>query len=392
MIINFTEIPKANEGGLHQDHFELFSRDFLKTIGYTIIRHPDRGADGKKDLIVSETKTGIGGDETTIKWLVSCKHYAHSGKSVTDKDEPDILDRVIAHNCQGFIGVYSTIASSSLSNKLFGYNDKIKHIIFECARIEEMILSKEQNEQLLLRYFPLSYEKYKQQINKKDSLIENDTKNIISTSLNEDTLLRVNLTAIIIIEVEKIKEKYWEADWNKRNEIIEELNKFKDHLNPYLNKIVFRFLSDIASMTRANMPYNSACSIYLNVLTFFPGLHNDENNKENIQIAKKCIQIGHDIVYDSLIHLRNLSIAMWGLTIIKFIYRLAKGNNITELTEIVYQTYNDLESTIRRPERDDLGDAQEMMKIFREDLDEWDLAFPILTPHLMKRINIEKNK
>ena len=113
MIIDFTEIPPANSGNGLQDSFELFARDFLECVGYEIVVAPNCGADGKKDLIVHETRTGIGG-RTTIAWLVSCKHYAKSGKAVSDVDEPDITDRVKKHNCNGFMGFYSTIPATSL--------------------------------------------------------------------------------------------------------------------------------------------------------------------------------------------------------------------------------------------------------------------------------------
>lgn len=391
MTIDFSEIPQANKGGGQQDHFELFGRDFLKTIGYKILRHPDRGADGKKDLIVSETRIGVGG-ETTINWLVSCKHYAHSGKSVTDTDEQDIIDRVNAHNCQGFMGLYSTLPSSSLSNKLFGYNDKIHHIIYDFARIEEKILSNKQNEQLFLRYFPKSFDKYCQQKKNAQNSYESEEDKTFTTSMTEEDFLRINKTAIIIIEIEKIKEKYWEADWDRRNEIIKRLNKYADHSNVRLAEDIFLFFSDIASMTRSRMTYNSANSLYWNVLNFFPGLHNEKDLKGRIQIAKDCIHLGQNIAYDAFIHLRNLAIAMLGLTTIKFIYRSAKQSKIEELIIKVNSTYDELEDTLRRPERNDLGNAQELAKIFRADLDEWDLGFPTLPNNLQTIVDMDEKK
>lgn len=159
MVINFKELPQANASDGLQDTFELFSRDFLEDLGFDIIQHPDRGADGKKDLIVSETRNGVAG-KTVVNWIVSCKHYAHSGKSVSDTDEPDILDRVAAHKCHGFIGMYSTLAATSLSGKLNGYKDKIEHQIFDRERIEKQLLSHPQGIKLARRYFPTSIESF----------------------------------------------------------------------------------------------------------------------------------------------------------------------------------------------------------------------------------------
>jgi len=159
MIIDFKEIPVANSSSGLQDTFELFARDFLQDVGFNIVHHPDRGADGKKDMIVEEIRDGVGG-KTKVRWLVSCKHYAHSGKSVSDTDEPDIIDRVHAHNCNGFIGVYSTLPATSLGAKLHGYSSRIENIVYDRERIEKHLLTNAFGVQLARRYFPVSIGKY----------------------------------------------------------------------------------------------------------------------------------------------------------------------------------------------------------------------------------------
>lgn len=159
MTLDFKEIPQANEGSGLQDTFELFSRDFFEILGYEIIQHPDRGADGKKDLIIQETRTGLSGT-TKIKWLVSCKHYAHSGKSVSDTDEPNILDRISVHNCDGFIGFYSTLPATSLGNNFEGLKKKTNIQSFDREQIEKILLETPQGLKLASRYFPKSLEQY----------------------------------------------------------------------------------------------------------------------------------------------------------------------------------------------------------------------------------------
>jgi hypothetical protein len=95
----------------------MFASEFLELTGYRITSGPDRGADQGRDLVAEETRFGIGGT-TTIRWLVSCKHHAHSGKAVGVDDELNILERVRAHDCTGFIGFYSTIATAGLTARL----------------------------------------------------------------------------------------------------------------------------------------------------------------------------------------------------------------------------------------------------------------------------------
>ena len=53
-----------------------------------------------------------------FQWLVSCKHFAKSGNSVKETDEPNILERLSSFNADGFIGFYSTLPSSGLTEMI----------------------------------------------------------------------------------------------------------------------------------------------------------------------------------------------------------------------------------------------------------------------------------
>lgn len=154
-ILNFKEIPEAHKVSGLQDTFEFFARDFLSFMGYKIITDPDRGADGGVDLIVDEKRTGVGG-ETNIRWLVSCKHKAFSGNSVSPIDDANIRDRVEANDCQGFIGFYSTLASAGLSSNLEGMKDKFEYQIFDKEKIEGQLLHSAKGLEIAKRYFPNS--------------------------------------------------------------------------------------------------------------------------------------------------------------------------------------------------------------------------------------------
>ncbi|WP_416865441.1 MAG: HNH endonuclease [Imperialibacter sp.] len=211
-------------------------------------------------------------------------------------------------------------------------------------------------------------------------------------TLTEERLLFISKNAVIIIELEKIKEEYFGANWDERNNILERLNKFANHSNPRLALDIFEFLSLIAGQTQSGMTYSLATSVFGIVLNFFPPFYDEEKRPQAVELAKMCIHLGYNIAYDSFIHLRNIAIAMWGLTIIKYIYRSAKEYTLTELVEEVNRSYNELESILKRSEEKGLEDAQEMMKIFRADLNNAHLAFPMLTPHLMKRLEIDNIK
>lgn len=159
-MIDYKEIPQANSSSGLQDTFELFARDFLEKMGFKVNEDPARGSDGGlgKDLIVTETRDGITGDMQT-KWLVSCKHFAHSGSSVGVSHESSILDRVKAANCDGFMGFYSTLQSSGLQERIIGIdaNTDIKTYVFDRAKIEDHLSTKDFLFDLALRYFPISF-------------------------------------------------------------------------------------------------------------------------------------------------------------------------------------------------------------------------------------------
>lgn len=153
-VLDFKEIPTAARGAL-RDQFELFACEFLECLGFRTIVGPDRGPDAGRDLIVEEVRAGIAG-ETRVKWLVSCKHNAHTDASVTPEDEPDIHDRVATHNCKGFIGFYSTIPSSGLAAKLNAQNP-FEVQVYNSERIERELLKSSAGFELARRFFPKSF-------------------------------------------------------------------------------------------------------------------------------------------------------------------------------------------------------------------------------------------
>ena len=159
-ILNFKEIPLPTSGA-SRDQFELFAREFLDFVGFQVVVGPDRGPDAGRDLIVEEIRTGIAG-ETRVRWLVSCKHKAHSGASVTPDDESDIHDRVRTHDCKGFLGIYSTLPSSGLAAKLNASGLPFEVQVYDHEKIEKQLLSSK-GALLAQRFFPSSWLRWKKE-------------------------------------------------------------------------------------------------------------------------------------------------------------------------------------------------------------------------------------
>jgi hypothetical protein len=151
-MVDFTEISYTG------DTWELFARDFLRERGFFIESPPDRGPDAGKDLLITEHLSG-NLNEYPFRWLVSCKHFAKSGNSVSEDDERNILERLSAFSADGFIGFYSTLASSGLNTRLNALRNerKIKdYSIFDHKLIENLLVTVGYSH-LMMRYFPNSY-------------------------------------------------------------------------------------------------------------------------------------------------------------------------------------------------------------------------------------------
>ena len=201
-VLNFREIPEAHRPSGRQDQFEFFARETLELIGYRTETGPDRGQDGGRDLIVQEVRTGIGG-MTNLRWLVSCKHKAHSGQAIGVSDEVDLRDRVEANGCNGFIGFYSTVASSALTKKLANLSRRFEHQIFDSERIEQHLLGRPGGLEIALRYFPASMLRWRQESifqatllleGNSDSLTDEDRRN-----------LRMQIARVIGVDVEQVR-------------------------------------------------------------------------------------------------------------------------------------------------------------------------------------------
>lgn len=212
------------------------------------------------------------------------------------------------------------------------------------------------------------------------------------TGLTTEDLLTTTKNAVLIIEIEKIKEGYFSVEWNKRSDVISKLHKYSEHTNFRVAVDVFNFLSLTADQARGGMTTDVAVSIFSLILDFFPHSDKEEENEKVIELASECSQIAFSLVYDSTIYLKNYDIAMYGLTILKFIYKKGKQKELEQLVDKVNETYNELEQTLQRPERNDLGDALQLIREFKADIEEGTLSFPPLSENLMKQIYSDRKK
>ena len=210
------------------------------------------------------------------------------------------------------------------------------------------------------------------------------------SKLTSEDLLQAAKDAIIILDLENIKADYNDADWAGKEEQVRKLNKFIEHSSDRAAYDILAFLEIASSETRVGMPNTLSSSIVWMALSYYPTSYRKSNKQHDLETGKLCLAIGFNTAYDCAIKLKKLSLIPNGLTLWKHLYKHAKQTKNLKLQHEVQSNYDNLEETLQRPERDDLGNALELVRIFRADLEEPSLAFPLYTEHLVKLIKAEE--
>jgi len=204
--------------------------------------------------------------------------------------------------------------------------------------------------------------------------------------LSEEDFFRISKAATIVIEVEKVKEEFYKHKWETRADILSKLYKFSSHTTIYLAKEIYAFLYRVAVTTRSGMNSDVASELESLVIEYFPYIELGEETPEFEYISFRCANIGHSIFYDAVIYLKDLTVGVYGLQILKWIYWEGKERELKNVMLRVKEVYQELESTLNRPERTDLGFAKELLQVFKNDLDNRGLQYPLMPDYLFRLI------
>lgn len=269
-------------------------------------------------------------------------------------------------------------------------NNKFENLAFLCFSCHDEASIKGSLRKKLTPKAIIKFRDYKYQV------IETKRKialKIFTTPVNiltTEDLLTISKNALIIIEIEKFKEEYFLANWHKRSSIILKLLKFYNHTNFRVAVDVLSFLARVSDQTRSGMTSDVSSSILDLLISFFPYSNDEDDNPKTIELANTCTNIAFNLVYDTTLYLKNYEIAMDGLTILKFIYKIGKQQKLQPIIDKVNETYDEIEETLQRPERNDLEEALQLIREFRVYIDKGTLAFPPLSENLMKLILLHK--
>lgn len=110
-MIDFSQISTG-------ENFELLCEDLLQAMGYTLESTVSRGPDLGRDIIVSKRVRDEMNFDDDYRYLIECKHYAKSGRSVQEVDIGNPIARMGTHNCNRYILITSTVPSEKVRRQL----------------------------------------------------------------------------------------------------------------------------------------------------------------------------------------------------------------------------------------------------------------------------------
>jgi hypothetical protein len=123
---------KIDLSKISSEDFEFLIEDLLKKKGFSIIIRPSRGPDLGKDIIAQRMLTDDMKNVSLEKYLVECKHFAISKKSVTEKDLKNITERIKLHNANRYLIATSTILSGVINSQLNALS-KDESTVYKCT-------------------------------------------------------------------------------------------------------------------------------------------------------------------------------------------------------------------------------------------------------------------
>lgn len=148
-MLNFNEL--SNDGtDLERLVRELFVREGFE------VHWTGKGPDGGRDLIIIERTQGqLSGFER--RWLVQCKHFAQSGKSVGKDEANSIVTDCARVKATGYLLVCTTALTSGLITAFQELNENMNLEIqyWDEVKLEERLM-KPCNFTLINQFFPIS--------------------------------------------------------------------------------------------------------------------------------------------------------------------------------------------------------------------------------------------
>ena len=262
--------------------------------------------------------------------------------------------------------------------------DNLVLLCFPCHNLATITntLSKKLSPNLIKKYRTHHYATIK--IQRENSLKKISGKTL--KTITQEDIIDATTTSIILVEIAKIQEEYYRDVKMDRNEILTKLLVFKNHSNPRILIAVLDFLNRVVSETRSGLPSSMIVTTENIITLYFSELSSKTTKQQFFEVGKSAIEVGETIAYDSSIHSANFKSMSIGYSIIDFIHYLAKTRNIKSLEKNVYTVYEELKSQLKRPERNDLENAEKIRHIHFENIKNGKKSNPVYSQEIMQLI------
>jgi formylglycine-generating enzyme required for sulfatase activity len=123
-------------------------------MGFTIEAKVARGPDLGKDIVASQTTTDAAGFSEKRRYLVECKHYAASGRSVPESAIGSPIARMGTHQCDRYILATSTVPAEKTRVQLDGIPHTVAHYRATTWSRGDLTRLLDQHPEVRERYFP----------------------------------------------------------------------------------------------------------------------------------------------------------------------------------------------------------------------------------------------
>jgi len=107
-LINFLTLPVDGA------RFEALVAQLMEAMGYTILEKPAIGTEGGRDILVERTLKDVMG-ERRERVVVQCKHHAHSGKAISDRELGVWQSALTRHKARGYLLVTDVRVTENVS-------------------------------------------------------------------------------------------------------------------------------------------------------------------------------------------------------------------------------------------------------------------------------------
>lgn len=200
--------------------------------------------------------------------------------------------------------------------------------------------------------------------------------------LTSDILYAAAKDAVTMVEIKKLKHEYFNARISSRKTVLEKFDYLDELLSVRTSYEILSFLVRVTYGTRDGMDSETARVIYFLATTALRSSKMKLNTLELDLLVKEALRVSFNMFYDSVIHLKNLNIAQWSLILAKNVLIYSRDINPKGKTELEEYIFTEFEKYLKRPERNDLDNTRELLKIFRIDFQNDSLYFPKLPKNL----------